>query len=590
MALLFFCISPGRVSIAASSGNSTEPRESVKVEIRGVEGQLLDNVKGFLRILRKKDDPHFNRQWMLYLHRQAPADIRKALEPFGYFDVQVESSIKEIGRNNWVVTYEINTGPRAIIKGIEIKLAGQGAEEKQLLELADACPLKQGDYLDQDLYEKYKKSLLKKAMSLGYVHAAMPVARILVDPDKASARIKLHLDTGPRFYIGRIRFIQDFMDEGLLERYLGDDVKPGDVFSNAALLKLQQALSNTGYFDLVDVQPDFKNADNENHVPVNIRLSPAKRHRLSFGLGYDTAVGAKASMRWHNARVNSLGHSSDAWVKLSGASSSVNGAYWIPAEKPRTDRYGIVAGYEQEETDNTRRRTLKLEGGYYFLWRKWSSKLFVDSRYERFRTDAESWTGAKMLSLGGRIERSEFQSERFPRTGWYLFDQLQTSPGLISDTGYIRNEFKGRLFIPVGSRGRLFLRGRLGIAQVSDYDKYPTSLRFFAGGDESVRGYRWKELGPRNGDGDVIGGRNVLTGTVEYDHRVLDSWVAAFFADAGNAFNNSFDRIYIGTGLGVRWLSPVGSVRLDFAWPVNEDGRGMKLSSMKFYFGFEITM
>ncbi len=576
------------LSFSPVSASADNKHPSVKIEITGIEGELLKNVKGYLRLYIKRDDPHFSVQWLKLLHVEAPEDIKKGLEPFGYFNPKIKSSIEKLSDNKWLCVYHVDPGPRVTVSEVDVRLQGEGAEDPDLRALVDHFPLKKGDYLDQDLYESAKKRIIQLALAKGYVDARAVMRKVLVNPQEGSAVIRLHVDTGPRYYLGPISIHQDFMDQGLIRHFIAD-VHEGEVFSNTLLLKLQQELSNTGYFNLVDVVPAFGRAK-DRRVPVDITLSPADANRLSFGLGYDTEVGPNGSMHWHNARLNSYGHTADTWVNLSTKKNNLKGAYWIPAKDPRTDRYGIIARFEQEETENTNRHTADLEGGYYFLWRKWSSKLFTEGKFERFRTNGDSWTYTKMFSFGGRLERTEVPKEIFPTRGWYFYSELRASPGLISDTAYVREHLRTRVFLPAGERGRFLLRARLGMAVASDFTSYPNSLRFFAGGDESVRGYRWKELGPKDSNGDVIGGRNMMSATCEYDYRVFGKWVAALFADAGNAFNSSIDKVYVGTGVGVRWLSPVGSVRLDFAWPVNEDGRGMKLSSMKFYFGFEITM
>ncbi len=560
----------------------------VDIEIKGVEGQLLENIKGYLRIYQKRDDPHFNLQWLRFLHRKAPQDIRKALEPFGYFSPRIKSSLVKEGDDRWKAVYVVEPGSRVVVRQVDIKLSGQGKDDQDLRKLVSSFPLKPGDYLDQDLYEKAKKEMVQLALSKGFVDVRAETAKILVDPAKGTAIIRLHIDTGHKYYLGKIRFHQDFMDPGLLKRYLRE-FHQGDIFTDTLLLEMQQELSNTGFFSLVDVKPALDEVQDW-HIPVDITLLPASRNRFSFGFGYDNDIGPKALIYWHNSRLNSLGHTCDAWFRMSTKKKAFKSAYWIPAEDPRTDRYGILTNLEYETTDDTKRYTADLDWGYYFLWKKWSSKLFLEGKMERFLESGESWTLTKMFSLGGRLERSSFPKKPFPRSGWYLYSELRGAAGLVSDTAYIREHLRARYLVPVGSRGRILLKGRLGLAGVTHFSKYPTSLKFFAGGDESVRGFRWKELGPKDSDGDVEGGRNVISGTWEFDYRVLEKWVAALFVDAGNAFNGHLEKIYVGTGIGGRYLTSVGSVRLDFAWPVNEDGRGMKLSSMKFYFGFEITM
>ena len=173
---------------------------------------------------------------------------------------------------------------------------------------------------------------------------------------------------------------------------------------------------------------------------------------------------------------------------------------------------------------------------------------------------------------------------RFPTRGNYWFLELMGAPGVISDTAYLRTHIKTKHFFPLGERGRLNLRAELGMAWVDLFEKYPSSLRYYAGGDQSVRGYKYQALGPLDSAGEVAGGKHVLTGTLEYDHRVLEDWVAAAFVDAGNAFDDSLDKVFYSAGVGVRWLSPMGPVRLDFAVPINPDDSDD--TSWRIHFGF----
>ena len=589
LAVLLMILLQAMAQTASGAGSHRHERPQVKIEITGVKGRLLKNVKGFLRLSEKAKDPKFTIQWLKFLHQEAEEDIKKALEPFGYFTPEIKSELQQTGPNRWLARYHIDPGPRIRIKEVDVRLSGQGARDPDLLKLVRDFPLKAGDFLDQELYEKGKRAIIKSALSKGYMDVRAVVKKVLVDPEAKSAVIKLHIDTGAMYFLGKIRVHQDFMDPDLIERYIRG-LKEGEPFTEESLLRLQQLLSDTGYFSLVDISPALDETGEDHRIPVDIYLEPASRHTLSFGIGYDTEVELNGSFHWHDARVNSLGHTSDIWTRLSMKQNMLKAAYWIPGSDPRTDRFGLSASLEQEDSADTERNTLDLEGGYDFLWSGWRSKLFSELKFERFRGSGESWTATKMFSVGGRVERSTIPKGPFPQRGWYLFSELRGSPGLYSDTAYMREHFRGRLLIPAGSRGRFLLRGRLGLAQVSKFSKYPDSLRFFAGGGESVRGYRWKRLGPEDSEGNVIGGRNVVSASCEFDYRVLERWVGALFVDAGNAFNGTLDKIYVGTGFGIRWLSPVGTVRLDLGWPVNEDGRSVKLSSVRFYFGFEITL
>jgi translocation and assembly module TamA len=117
---------------------------------------------------------------------------------------------------------------------------------------------------------------------------------------------------------------------------------------------------------------------------------------------------------------------------------------------------------------------------------------------------------------------------------------------------------------------RLIVRGRAGaILEDHVFDRVPLSLRFFAGGDNSVRGYDYESLGPRNALGELIGGNRVFEASVEYEHPLTESWSIATFVDAGNAFLGSDFKLRTGAGIGARWFTPIGPIRLDVAWPID---------------------
>jgi translocation and assembly module TamA len=122
--------------------------------------------------------------------------------------------------------------------------------------------------------------------------------------------------------------------------------------------------------------------------------------------------------------------------------------------------------------------------------------------------------------------------------------------------------------------GRLMFRFDAGTTMTNDLDSLPTSIRYFAGGDQTVRGYRYESLGPENEAGDVIGGKHKLSVGLEYDFPIMDNWKLAVFTDTGNAFNDFADyELKTGAGIGVRWLSPIGPIRVDLASALDNDNK-----------------
>ncbi len=560
----------------------------LEVDIQGIEGDLLANAQAYLGLLQKKDDPHLTELWVKHLHHKAVEEIQKSLQPFGYYNVQVEASLEKQADGKWVARYVVNPGPRVKISKVDLQWSGEGAEEPVLQAAAKAFPLKQGDALDDQVYDKAKGHLLELADSLGYPDAEARVARVRVDPVQNSADITLHLDTGHKYYISDIRLHQDFLDPGFIQRYLVD-VKPGDTYSQANLQEIQKDLIKAGYFSLVDIHPRFNQAE-EYKVPVDVNLEPAKRQLYSFGVGYDTDIGFNLSMNWAHRRLNKYGHKADARIKLSVVQALLQANYWIPIRDPRTTKLGFSARAEAEILDDSERNTLDLEAGYYLLWHEWITELYTELKYEEFTVGLSPTTESTFFSIGATAERSFFEEGNYPRWAWGVWGDLRGSPDWISSTDYLRTHLKGRVYLPVFAEGRIILRGEVGLATVGDYDKYPNSLRFYAGGDNSVRGYDWKSLGPKDEKNNVIGGKQVLTGSIEYDHRVAEQWLAAGFVDAGNAFNDNLDHVFIGAGFGARWLSPVGTLRLDFAWPVHKENDSTSFSDVKIHFGFEVLL
>ena len=131
----------------------------------------------------------------------------------------------------------------------------------------------------------------------------------------------------------------------------------------------------------------------------------------------------------------------------------------------------------------------------------------------------------------------------------------------------------------VGAEVRGML-GRIGggATATDTFDKIPPSLRFFAGGDQSVRGYSYESLSPENDDGELLGGQHMLTASAEYQRRVTGNWWGATFVDTGNAFNAWWpEELKTGAGVGIRWISPVGPVRFDIAHPFDNEEDAWRL-------------
>jgi len=164
------------------------------------------------------------------------------------------------------------------------------------------------------------------------------------------------------------------------------------------------------------------------------------------------------------------------------------------------------------------------------------------------------------------------------RNGWSLsFTARSTAGTLLSDASFSQLLANAKWIRAFAGNNRLILRGTVGATWTNDFTALPPQLRFFAGGDQSVRGYSFESIGPRNGFDRVIGGKNLAVASTEVEHYFTRNWGIAAFVDAGNAFDGTDYRPKIGAGLGVRWLSPVGMIRVDLGTPIHSEDHGIEL-------------
>jgi translocation and assembly module TamA len=558
----------------------------LEIEVIGLENPLQKNVLHFLDIEKQKDNEELTIRWIKRLHEQAPQEIREALQPYGYYLPDIQTQLTET-EGKWLATYTIDKGDPVKINKRDIQWFGEGAAHPVFQKSIQDYYKNAGNLLVHSEYESAKNKFMNLALSNGYPRAKFIKSEWLIDLDTNSADLKLYMDSGQLYYFGNIRFQQDFLDPDLLQHYIS--IEKGSPYSHEALLEFQQNLIAGNYAKEVTINPLFHEA-RQQHLPLNVLMKPITPHKFSFGLGYETGVGVRGSARWTDRLINRHGHHSEVYTKLSQREGTLRGQYSIPVIQPLTDRWVSTASYEYEETPDTSSNTFELETA--FVRRNLEDthfhKGFLLASSETFTVGADPKKTTNLLTLGGTMRFSEMEDTMFPQKGHYLFTDLRgAAEALLSDTSFTRMHLKGIYMLEVGENGRIDTRLEIGAAWVDDFSIYPTSLRFFAGGGNSVRGYAYESLSPTDDKGVVVGGKQIFSTSFEYDHRVSESWVIAGFVDAGNAYDNTLDKTFVGAGAGFRWLAPFGSLRVDIAYPVSEQP---ELSDWRIHIGFGATL
>ncbi len=552
---------------------SADTVQRVEVTLTGVGGEMLQTVRENLSLLREADHPRLTEYRIRTLHRRAEDEIRRSLQPFGYYEPVIESELAPTD-GLWRAAYLIRPGTPVHVSTVDLRLTGPGEEEPAFVRWREGFPLQAGDRLLHQPYEEAKRDLQRIAREKGYFEAQLTEQTIRVDLDSDSAAIRLHLATGPRYRFGEVTFSELPLSEELLQRFL--PFQPGEPYDAAKVFELQQALYDATYFNRVDVIPHTEAAV-EGPVPISVELEMRNRTRYAAGAGYGTDTGPRLTFGLDRRWVNRRGHRFGAELVASGLGTTVSGEYRIPLEQPSTDYLGLSAGWEDVETDTSDRRTSTIGIGVTRALGRWLRTLSVNYQREDFLLAGER-NRSDMLIGAADWQRLEADDRLFPRRGWRFSGGVRgAAEALGSDTDFVQVQLRGKVVHPFAG-GRLLVRGDLGATEVEAFERLPASLRFFAGGDQSVRGFALDALGPTNDAGQVIGGRYLLVGSVEYDRYFNDRFGAALFYDAGNAFNTASDyTLEQAVGVGLRIRLPFGVVRVDAASAVSVSGNPWRL-------------
>jgi translocation and assembly module TamA len=541
-----------------------------------VNGRLSSEAKKNVQLtLSLAKEPCEATEWKIRgLYDNSDEEIYRALRALGYYNPVIKKSLA-FNRKCWQADLTIDTGPQTIIRDITITLNGDARNDPEFQKLHSKLLTEKGKPLRHDHYEKMKSRLQSLAMERGYLQAAFSEKQLLIDKANNNALIKLVFNTGKRKVFGEVAIEQDFLNPEFVRKFIS--IKSGDFYSSEQLAKTHTALSKSGYFDRVEIIPDTENTG-QNQVPVTVKLYPAKKHHYGFGVGYDTDLGPLVNAAYNNRRINRRGHFLNANLDLSPVRSTADVEYTVPLDDPAHDFFSFGGGFKREDVDTYRSTSAKLSARLKHAFDNgWKQTLFIDSLYEDF-TIGSTTNQVLLLVPGGSWLRSVADNPMRPTRGYRLELNLAGSyENPISEVSFAQGSVSAVWTHPLPWRGRFIARAEQGATLVDQFDKLPPSYRFFAGGMNSVRGYAYRDLGPKDDTGHVIGGKFLSVVSAEYEHYLFDNWGVAAFVDSGNAYNLENIRIKTGVGLGVRWYSPIGPIRLDFALPLSESDSSFQI-------------
>ena len=589
--------------------------------------QLDDLLEDNLDLLRWRGNARVDLEQLQRLVRDTPEQAKALIATEGYYSPQVSAGLDTSGGTP-VARVIVEPGEPTLVSDIDLVLQGfvpfeQGGAPYDAAALRNRWSLPVGARFRQADWEGAKRDLLREVVQSRFPRAQLVETSATVDPETRKASLRVVMDSGPEMRFGelRIRGLKRYPSTVITNL---NKIRPGDEYSETALQALQSRLQETGYFSTVEVSADMRavlNAeiqdikeDNDPDapapsataqatdpnapavpgqattgvkppapgptvLPVLVRVTENKQKNVEVGLGFSTDTGARAQIGYDDLNVFGKRMKSDVIYEQKRQSARAD-FYWPTTPDGYNDSVG--GGVEREDVRGEITTTASVAARRAWGTPELERSLTLEVLAEKREVAGLDTTYSRSIPLTYNVTRRKLDNLLQPTRGYALNWQVGVAPlPLLTDEKFIRGYTRGVYYRPVGETGTLILRGEAGAVFSKDKDGVPSSFLFRAGGDQSVRGYGYQQLGVQEGNA-IVGGRYLLTAGAEYQYWFRPPWGVAVFYDAGNA-GDKFSDLHpkSGYGVGARWRSPVGPINVDVAY-----GHAVKKARLHFSLGF----
>ncbi|EGQ8135150.1 outer membrane protein assembly factor [Vibrio parahaemolyticus] len=532
----------------------------VSLKLKGIDGALEDNVKAYLSSIPEKG-------YSTSLRFQARLDqsITEALNALGYYHAKISYSISE-GNDELIVN--IHKGLPVKIKVMDVVISGEAKEDEEFANLIAKSPLKVGRILNQGEYDSLKSGIRNLALQRGYFNGDFKLNKLEVIPELNEANVRLHYDSGIRYHFGPVEITGSQIWENRVESMRPFEI--GEPYLVSDVGEYNQNLSNTDWFSSVFVEPDLSKLEDGRELPIKVSLAPAAKNQIETGIGYSTDTGVRGTLKWKKPWVSARGHSFNTALSLSKPEQTITAGYKIPLDDVLREYYQLQFGLKHLDNRDTESLESNLAVERHWLTDGgWHKTVYVRHLYENFSQGLQD-DGVQFVLPGATFSRTRVRGGSMPMWGDKQSVTVEYGdPALLSETRVLRLLGRSSWIRGIGENHRGLFRLEGGANLTEEFEKLSPSLRFFAGGDNNIRGYGYESISPVDESGALTGAKYILSSTLEYQYRVYGNWWAATFYDIGDAFNDT-PEWKSGAGVGIRWASPVGPVSFDFAWGLDE--------------------
>ncbi|MBC3251512.1 outer membrane protein assembly factor [Serratia sp. JSRIV001] len=551
---------------------------NVRLQVDGLSGDLERNVRVRLSAITPEEVNAEGR-----FRARVDAAIRLGLRPLGYYQPTIEFTFDDNPKlSRPVLTAKVDPGEPVRIAGVDIQLQGGARTDEDYLNLVRTDRPTIGEILNHGQFDSFKSSLTNLALRKGYFDAQMLKSQLGVAEELHKAFWDIDFDSGERYHFGKVIFKGSQIREDYLQNLL--PFHQGDYYSSNDLAELNRRLSATNWFNSVVVSPDFTDSKESKILPLDAVLTPRSSNIVELGGGFSTDIGPRVLGTWRKPWLNDRGHSLVTAASISQPQQQLDLTYRIPLlRNPLEQYYLLQGGFKRTDLNDTQSDSTKVVASRNWdLSSGWQHAVNLSWRLDHF-TQGSVTNTTMLLYPGVTVNRTRSRGGLMPVWGdsqRYSIDVSDTTWG--SGVDFALLQAQNVWIRSLGEKNRFVIRGQVGWIETNDFDKVPPDLRFFAGGDRSIRGYKFQGISPRGDDGKLTGASKMVTGSLEYQYNVTGRWWGAMFVDSGQAVNKFSDSNFkTGAGVGVRWQSPVGPVKLDIAAPVGDQ----ETHGLQFYIG-----
>ena len=575
-------VSPGPTPEGATGPTSAPPEVTAfDIAVRAPQ-PIKDMLEKHLELQRYRAVTDLDEAELARLVVLAERNVRNLVGTLGYFSPNIAITREGAANQRPTIVVAVEPGQATTVGAVVVDFAGdiaaspdpEAKAQRDGIERDWRLPV--GQRFTQDAWDGAKTQALRDLVARRYPAGKLAGSLADIDAPEHSAALSLRLDSGPLYRLGPMQVTGvERYDPVLVPRLAR--LTPGTPYDQNQLAEAQQRLASSGYFDsayiFVDPESDPQAA------PVQVQVREAKLQKVILGVGVTTDSGPRASVEHTHLRVPGTNWRAVTKLQLERKAPYAQ-TEWTSIPDEANWRWVALARAERVDDDDLVTRSSRLRFGRTQAGARIDRNMYL--QYDRASVSGSGQINNTAADIGDGSALSAnyvwtgryFDSLPFPSKGYGLGFEL--GGGTTMGTQHLPfGRAVGRwLGIVPLERGRIAMRAEGAAVVAKDSARIPGTLLFRTGGDTTVRGYGYRDIGIKLDNGVTAPGRYMAVGSVEYQRPMLrdgrpSEWENTFFIDAGAVADNPKDmKPSVGIGTGVRWRSPIGPLQIDLAYGV----------------------